>query len=119
MELTTLEIILCSILGVVLWRFVVAYVRNYRVLKQYYEAESDHLDQLAQRIHIVRQEEHNDVFYWYEQDTDEFLVQGATDAEIIEALKSRFPDDIFIIGGQYLLMGPDFQMMKFSEEAHA
>lgn len=116
MELTTLELILLSILGVIIWKFIRAYVRNYRVLKQYYDAESEHLDQLAQRIHVVRQEEHEDVYYWYEQDTNEFLVQGATDEEIIQSLKSRFPDDVFIIGGQYLLMGPDFHMVKFSED---
>jgi hypothetical protein len=52
---------------------------------------------LSDIIHRVRVEKRDGVYYWYDTDDSEFLAQGTTDQEIINILKSRFPDHIFYL----------------------
>jgi hypothetical protein len=53
-----------------------------------------HLDNI---IHRVEVEQHGDVYYWYDQDNRTFLAQGRTTQEIINQIKTRFPDHIFYL----------------------
>jgi hypothetical protein len=48
-------------------------------------------------VHRVRVEKDNGTYYWYDNDSNTFLGQGSTDEEIINSLKSRFPDHIFYL----------------------
>jgi hypothetical protein len=52
------------------------------------------LDTIIHRVEIVQQDE---VYYWYDQDNRNFLAQGRTTEEIVDTLKSRFPDHIFYL----------------------
>lgn len=53
-------------------------------------------------VHCVRVEEHNKVYYWYDNDDNRFLAQGSTSEEIVEHLKSRFPDHIFFVSDHFI-----------------
>jgi hypothetical protein len=55
------------------------------------------LKKLSDMIHKVKVETVNDVEYWYDADDDAFLAQGRTLDEVINVIKSRFPDHIFLV----------------------
>jgi hypothetical protein len=52
---------------------------------------------LDEIIHRVKVEKDRDTYYWYDLDDYEFLAQGTTDEEIVNHLKSRFPDHLFFL----------------------
>jgi hypothetical protein len=58
---------------------------------------------LDEVIHRVREEQNNDIIYWYDHDDNEFLAQGRTQEEIIEVLKGRFPNHIFYLDSEHVL----------------
>ena len=55
------------------------------------------LKKLSDIIHKVKVETVGDIEYWYDADNDAFLAQGRTIDEVINVIKSRFPDHIFLI----------------------
>jgi hypothetical protein len=65
-------------------------------------------DRLEVYLHTVREESHNDIYYWYDSDNDEFLAQGSTLADLRTHLKSRFTEDIFIFKDRFVFVGPDY-----------
>ena len=71
------------------------------------EVNSDLEAKLMKRIndivHRVRVEKDKDTYYWYDSDDGKFLAQGATDEEIIESLKARFPQHIFYLPTNHLI----------------
>jgi len=52
------------------------------------------IDEIVHRVEVV---EDKSMYYWYDQDDKEFLAQGRTTEEIIDNIKSRFPDHIFYL----------------------
>ena len=59
-----------------------------------------HLDDIIHRVEVVKQGE---VYYWFDHDDNEFLGQGATDSEVIEHIKKRFPTHIFYLPTNHLI----------------
>ena len=55
------------------------------------------LKRLDEIVHRVEVEQQGEVYYWFDQDNRKFLAQGRTTEEIIDALKTRFPDHIFYL----------------------
>ena len=55
------------------------------------------LKKLSDIIHKVKVETVGDIEYWYDADNDAFLAQGRTIDEVINVIKSRFPDHIFLV----------------------
>jgi len=70
---------------------------------------------LASIIHPVKSEQHGDVIYFFDADTNTFLAQGRDDAELAESLKARWQDHIFIVGERYVMAGPDFKMLEIED----
>lgn len=66
-------------------------------------------------IHTVKQEQHGEVYYWFDADTDAFLGQGKTDDEIKEHLKQRFKGHIFLLDDDRALAGPDLKLTPVKE----
>ena len=64
---------------------------------------------LDEIIHRVREEQHGDVIYWYDQDDGEFLAQGRNQQEIIDVLKSRFPTHMFYLETNQIIAQPHWQ----------
>lgn len=48
-------------------------------------------------IHRVKAEQQGDVTYWYDVDDGEFLAQGRSQEEIIQVVKSRYPNHLFYL----------------------
>jgi hypothetical protein len=71
---------------------------------------------LNEIIHQVRIEKYSDIEYWYDEDNQKFLGQGRTAEEVIEVIKSRFPDHVFLIenhGG--VCAATDWQFTDFDQ----
>lgn len=52
---------------------------------------------LDEIIHRVKVEEHHGHLYWFDEDNDRFLGQGATQDEVIAVVRKRFPEHIFFL----------------------
>lgn len=55
------------------------------------------LKRLNDIIHQVKIEKRNGFEYWYDKDNETFLAQGKSINEVIDVLKSRFPDHVFLL----------------------
>ena len=69
----------------------------YRAEKEAKQDIEKILHRVNEVVHRVRVEEHYNTYYWYDADSDKFLAQGATPAELIDRLKIRFPEHIFLL----------------------
>jgi hypothetical protein len=67
----------------------------------------------ANTVH-VKEEVHCQHLYWFNEETDEFLVQGSTIDDIIALLKLTNSRKYFILGGTHILMAPDFTVRALS-----
>jgi hypothetical protein len=61
------------------------------------------LNHINEIVHRVTVEKHNDIYFWYDYDDNEFLAQGETDEEIIAKLKDRFPTHLFFLPSNHLI----------------
>ncbi len=59
-----------------------------RLIARAMQEDAADIEDLVIRAHV---EEHNGVFYFYNEKNDEFLVQGSNLKELIEHLESRRP----------------------------
>jgi hypothetical protein len=61
-------------------------------------------------IHAVVEEQHGDLYYWFDQETGVFLAQGKDLPEVTAQLLARFPNHVFVMpGGDYALAGPKME----------
>lgn len=103
------------LLGVVLGRMVLRWL-VLPLLQARQDREEQEIAQLAQRVHIVKQEIINDIIYWFDNDDDTFLAQGRDHDQIVAVLEQRFPQHIFVINETQMIMGPKFnEIVKFDE----
>ena len=87
---------------------VVNLYRFYRHVQDYKQNEEEMFEQLDAKIHRVRQEKEDGMFYWYDYDDGNFIAQGRTIEEIQEVLKARWQRHIFVISDTEMIMGPNF-----------
>jgi flavorubredoxin len=70
------------------------------------EAQNEHMEEL---LHYVREEKHNGRNYWFDAKTETFLAWGDTQADVIAALKIRWPDHMFYLSlTSEIICGPDW-----------
>jgi hypothetical protein len=89
------EIILWAVVVWVLSQILLGFVDAFQIVKL--KERVDILKQLTKIIHQVKVEERDGIKYWYDADSEAFLAQGKTIDEVIDVIKSRFPDHIFLI----------------------
>jgi len=70
---------------------------------------------LSSIIHSVKSEKHGDVIYFFDENTDVFITQGRNDEELVEGLKARWRDHIFLVSEKYYMAGPDFKMREIKD----
>jgi hypothetical protein len=106
-------------LNMLFWYIVSSVVLHLLLQRTERKAEelSDILHRVNEVVHRVRVEEHYNNFYWYDADSDKFLAQGATPAELIDRLKVRFPQHIFLLESKdtdtvLKLSAPDWKIVK-------
>jgi hypothetical protein len=80
------------------------------------EDEAAWREYVDQIVHVVREDQVGDMRYWYDRDSETFLAQGRDHEEIVNALKMRFPEGIFVINNNQMIMGPDYnEVIQFDE----
>lgn len=60
-------------------------------------------------VHVVKEEQHGDMIYWFDQDDGEFLAQGRTQQDIIDVIKKRYPTHVFFIEPNQILSSPTWE----------
>jgi hypothetical protein len=77
------------------------------------------LKKLDDIVHQVKIEKTGDIEYWYDFHDDEFLGQGRTMEEVIQVLKARFPDHLFLLKDQGGISAKtNWQLMSPEEFRH-
>jgi hypothetical protein len=80
------------------------------------EDEAAWREYVEQMVHVVREDRIGDMRYWYDRDSETFLAQGKDHEEIVNVLKMRFPEGIFVIDDNQMIMGPDYnEVIQFDE----
>lgn len=92
--------IVYEIISMLLWILFINFLLNiaisiYQNKNNQSRFNPEVIEKIKKLIHIVKIENHNDVYYWFDKETDEFLGQGKTDDELIAHVKSRFPNHMF------------------------
>jgi hypothetical protein len=101
-------------IDIIIWGFiiysaikVVKFLAKVSTIKDMRESLRIRLDEL---IHNVEIETVGEVEYWYDADTKAFLGQGKTFDDVVDHLKSRFPDHIFILKDKGILNAPEWKI---------
>lgn len=79
------------------------------------EEREELVQQVAKKIHQVKQEKHGELIYWFDEETDQFLGQGCTDEEIRVHLLERFKGHIFLLDEKRALAGPELKLMPIDQ----
>lgn len=107
------------VLDVLIWYFIIkgllSLYEGYQVIKDAKDMHDSIADELDSLIHNVKPEQHGEVLYWFDEETDKFLAQGKDITEIRGHLKERFKQDVFMISDKVLMAGPDFEPMDISK----
>jgi hypothetical protein len=65
-------------------------------------------------IHRVDVQVVDNVTYWFDQDDHAFLGQGRTVEDLIEVLKQRFPDHVFLLPTEEVVTAKtDWKLVKY------
>jgi hypothetical protein len=87
--------------------------RRHQLADEDEAAWREYVDQI---VHVVREDQVGDMRYWYDRDSETFLAQGRDHKEIVDVLKIRFPEGIFVIDDNQMIMGPDYnEVIQFDE----
>ena len=81
-----------------------------RIFKQSND-ESEMNAYLSNRLHVVKSEEIDGVYYWYDAQSGQFLAQGKTDDEIRSTLQDLWTEHIFVVSDRHMIMGPDLDQL--------
>lgn len=110
----TIDNILLLSLGV-----VILLILAYRIFQRKVRIDAAIKEIIAKRVHEIRVELHGDTIFWYDSETNQFFAQGKTVDECVTILKSVYSNDVFLYNtpnNQYLLAGPDFDMLPLNPE---
>lgn len=78
--------------------------------EQRYAAVKQYLDRIIHRVDV---EIVNGITYWFDRDNNVFLGQGQTVEDIIEVIKQRFPDHIFLLPTEEVVTAnTDWKLVK-------
>ena len=81
-------------------------------LKKELEAREELIKKIQSLVHVVKEEKHGNMIYWFDEENDQFLAQGLTTDEIVKVLKQRFNNHVFIFMDQQKMMtGPEFKLV--------
>ena len=106
------------VLGYVIGSIILKLIRLF-MERRHQQADDDEAawrEYVEQMVHVVREDRIGDMRYWYDRDSETFLAQGKDHEEIVNVLKMRFPEGIFVIDDNQMIMGPDYnEVIQFDE----
>ena len=110
--------IIYFVLGYVIGSVILKLIRLF-MERRHQQADNDEAawrEYVEQMVHVVREDRIGDMRYWYDRDSEKFLAQGKDHEEIVNVLKMRFPEGIFVIDDNQMIMGPDYnEVIQFDE----
>ena len=77
------------------------------------EEKNEMLAKINSLVHRVRVERHGDTYYWFDDDSDDFLGQGKTSDEVIEHIRSRFPTHLFFLPSYKKVHAPNWTIESY------
>jgi 3-deoxy-D-manno-octulosonic-acid transferase len=111
--MTTDELFLYVILVFCVLLFVLRYLKSQAIMNEAIK----HV--VAKHVHEIKTEMHGDMFYWFDNASDQFFAQGKTMEDCVAQLKQVYPGHVFlytnVANKQYLLVGPDFEPIVVDE----
>ena len=112
-----LNMLVWFVLGYFAARLATNALKNY-LLSKIEDPEREALvGKIMEMLHRVKKEQHGEIHYWFDEDSDMFLAQGRIDEEIKEHLKQRFKGHIFLIDDKNALAGPELKLTPISDLA--
>jgi hypothetical protein len=82
------------LVGYLLGRIISATILLARQKKS---VEKPDYNKLSKLIHLVQEEQHGNMLYWFDKIDSQFLAQGRDRNEILEIIKLRYPRHFFCI----------------------
>jgi hypothetical protein len=98
MDLSIGELVIFAVIGWILLQIALGIIDGWQMVTL--NEKIKQLNHISDLIHQVKVEKHDGMEYWYDEDDYRFLGQGKTMEDIINHVKSRFPDHIFLIRDQ-------------------
>ena len=95
------------------WVFslLVAFLINRNQASQ--EEKTEMIVKINTLIHRVNVERHGDTYYWFDEDSGDFLGQGKTSDEVINHIRSRFPTHLFFLPSQKKVHAPNWKIESY------
>lgn len=90
-----LNILLGIFLGWAVAQIIGGYLRA-KLISNIHEKIEEAAEEMKERWIMVNIEQHDDIFYLYEKDTNQFIAQGKTIEEISQRCQERFKDRTII-----------------------
>lgn len=97
MDLSIGELIIFAVIGWILLQVALGVIDGFQIVTL--NEKIKQLNHISDLIHQVKVEKHSSVEYWFDEEDNRFLGQGKTAEDIIDHVKSRFPNHIFLIQG--------------------
>lgn len=85
--------VLCCI-GWALGHFLSGFINGYQENDSLRDELKAHISKILHRVDAIKEQ---DIHYWFDLDNGQFLAQGRTFDELVDHLKSRFPDHLFCL----------------------
>lgn len=99
-----IDVVLFTLCAYYLGKFIITWLDVKSLEKSVHkQAVIGVLDKMIREVNI---ETHHGLAYWFDKENDRFLAQGASRQEIISVLKSRFPDNVFLLPDGQVLSAP-------------
>jgi hypothetical protein len=110
-----LSFLLQCFLWYLFFKIIFAFVETWGKVKVIDEKRKELVKHISNIVHYVVQEKHNECYYWFDKQTDQFLAQGQTDEEIKQHLNSRFKGHIFVLDDDRALFGPELKVVPVDQ----
>jgi hypothetical protein len=110
-----LSLLLQCFLWYMLFKIIFAFIEAWGRHKIIDEHRKELVKHISNIVHYVEQEKHNECYYWFDKQTDEFLAQGQTDEEIKQHLAARFKGHIFVLDDDRALFGPELKTVPVDQ----
>jgi hypothetical protein len=102
------------LLWAIFWSIVIRIIDRWRNRPSEEEIESMY-KRVSKMIHEIKPEQHGDMIYWFDAETDQFLGQGRNEEEIKKHLLERFKGHIFLIDKERALAGPRLEEIPLAK----
>lgn len=99
-----------TVIQCVFWYFVIKIVMHFVIIyiQNKLELERQMIQYCNEITHQVEIHQIDELQYWHDKDTKQFIAQGRSREEIISVLKSQWHNHLFLVTDTELLAGPDF-----------